>query len=161
MPIAILSGPVGTGKSAALRRWTGELNERGQRPTGLVNPTVDGDKVFQRVTTGERLPMRLKPPFFIVGKYEFSQHSFDVANEWLRAEFDLHFTHFVFDEVGLLELEEKGLFMALKEVLSADTSRASWLIFVVRDSLLVQVRQSFLLEEALVIDKSELNRLWI
>jgi nucleoside-triphosphatase THEP1 len=137
--IHILTGPVHSGKTTLLQNVTNQLKSQNITVAGFLSLyTKDKDQFigydlydlkrdartpFIR-KTGEKHWQRIGPYFFIP---ESLDHAQSIIRRSTKADIC------VIDEVGPLELEGKGLWPALKEVIALSIPEY---IFVVRETIL-------------------------
>lgn len=157
--IFILTGPVHTGKSTALQKWTEHQLAAGKLVRGLLNPEIEGSKVFIDAASGHTFAMEAQPGEISidVGKYRFSATAFERARQIITREGSLPADFFTLDEIGKLELGDRGLEPAVSAFLTAmDAGLCARVILVIRDFLVDEAIRRYDLRKAVVIDKSGL-----
>ncbi|MDD5067079.1 MAG: nucleoside-triphosphatase [bacterium] len=141
MDIIIITGKVNSGKTSLMKELVQKEKDAGSSPTGIIAPGIfkAGIKTgydAKDLTTGRRIRLaRLNS----TGKFVFYKKGFESSGRAL-----LHFTDpgIVFlDEVGPLELKEKGHAESLRILLDSGLDR---LYLSVRDSCLEEVKKRFL-----------------
>jgi nucleoside-triphosphatase THEP1 len=153
----LLTGEVHTGKSSEFKKHFTQSNS-----FGLINPVdAEGHKQFHIISKNLSFPMNAQPneTAIEVGKYRFSTLAFDKANQMLIEEWDRANGKFIFDEVGKLELDEKGLFPAIQHILNHPNPNVETVIWVIRDYLLEAASAKFGWSAATVIYKEDLSLL--
>jgi nucleoside-triphosphatase THEP1 len=150
--VYILTGPVQTGKTSSLLRWT----ENREDIQGVLTPIVNEKRMFFQLGKRQLFAMEAEtgdPDAIPVGKYQFDKESFerairgirDVAGEggWL-----------VIDEIGPLELREEGFYSVLMEIL-ANPVPGQHLLLVCRDGMVQNAIEKFHLQEPVIITSVE------
>lgn len=153
MTTILRTGEVHSGKSTELMNLCD-----GKKAYGLINPTDEkGEKQFHLISNDTSFPMnaKLDEPSIEVGKYRFSEAAFERANRELIDEWNCAEGLFIVDEVGKLELAEKGLSPAIHHILSQPNPKVDTIVWVVRDYLLEEASRVFGWESATVIYKED------
>lgn len=158
--IYILTGPVGSGKSSALRVWTTDLKTVG----GVLSYTKDGLRQLESIGTKEIFQFEVEDDYdgdvLSVGRFLFSAHSFEKAAEVIWSAFNNNHCHCVIiDEIGKLELKDLGFSHILKKCvleLNNDKGTEKDLILVVRDYLVQDAIDYFGIEEHRILKKQDL-----
>ena len=135
--VLILSGPVHSGKTTYLQAW---LNVN--QALGILSPKIDGTRYFEEIGSGETFPMEAiseQEPSFEVGRYRFSLEAFLKAENSLIEAFDKE-GWLVIDEIGPLELKDKGFSAVLRRALQIPTKK---ILLVVREELVDEVVKKF------------------
>lgn len=147
-PVFILSGPVHTGKTSSLLRWSQGRDE----VYGILSPVAEGKRIFRNVHTGEQFTMEAMPGetgILTIGRYVFSQKAFDRAAQVVREA--MHRPGWlVIDEIGPLELDQKGFYTVLKEVLEQPHTGQT-ILLVVREGLVERVKEVFGLSDVVIV----------
>jgi len=154
MTTILLTGKVHSGKSTELMNLCDD-----KKAYGLINPTDEnGEKQFHLISINTSFSMNAKPDeaAIEVGKYRFSEAAFARANRELMDEWNRAEGLFIVDEVGKLELAEKGLSPAIRHILSRVNPKVDTIIWVIRDYLLEEASRVFGWESATVIYKEDL-----
>ena len=150
--LIILSGPVQTGKSAALMNWI-----NGKSVCGFITPTISGKKMMFDISIGETSPFELTTSeinSIPIGKYHLAKSAFDKAKKILTQSMASPKNWIVIDEVGKLELINEGHHSLITELL------ASWeynILLVVRTSILTEVILKYGLKNPVIIEKESLK----
>ena len=139
----VVSGGVGSGKTEVCRMVIRRL-EGAFDPGGIISPRViesgstTGYDVLN-VETGEKRPfVRSTPPGVRVGRFFLRPGALEFANEAISGAIGRREPVFA-DEVGRMELKQKGLAPAIKELIGSDTQG----IFLVRTQFLPRFRKVF------------------
>ena len=125
--VYILTGPIQSGKTTALMKWS--ANQPGA--AGVLTPVINGKRFFLDVRTREQFPMEAigDEPVLVVGRFQFSRRHFEKACQLLREA-----SHtpgwLLIDEIGPLELRGDGFADILKEILR---ERKGPLLLVIRE----------------------------
>ena len=145
--VYIVSAPVHTGKSSSILEWTGQT----PGVAGIVAPEVQGLKVYVDVKTGRRFPHETRDLHLsanaleIIGPYRFLRESFREAQRLLLSAMAEQPIWLVLDEIGKLELWNKGLEPAAGQIIRAykDGIVPGNLVLIIRDSLLDAARERY------------------
>lgn len=129
--IKILSGEKQVGKTTWLEN---NLSNCG----GFLSPVRKGKRVFLLLPDQQELPMEDVNGTLKVGRFTFSEPSFDEAESHVLAQ--LQSPCIVIDEIGPLELQGLGFAKLLKEVIQNYTGL---LILVVRKGIVPEVIEHF------------------
>lgn len=158
--IFILTGEVHCGKSRTLGRFLTDKKDEGKVVKGLLNPSIDHEKWFVNLSSddvfsAEKMTQADKP--IRIGRYNFSTNAFERAKSILSDIPENPCDFFVIDELGKLEMEDKGLEPNISSVIErlAETKIRN-LIIVVRDFLVADAKSKFNLESASVIEQTDL-----
>lgn len=155
----ILTGLIQSGKTTALQNWI----ESRKDVIGILSPDLDGERVFMHIPDGFTFPMiaeKEDESAILVGKYCFSQAGFAKANELLIEDLqNTTHTWLLFDEIGPLELADKGLFPALTFALNSMEGHRKNILIVVREKLVDEVMRRFNLDPVRIITREELTGL--
>ncbi|MGK9475184.1 nucleoside-triphosphatase [Melioribacter sp. OK-6-Me] len=145
--IKIISGPINSGKTTALFKWTTTQSNI----DGILQPVIDGKRFLFHIKSKTLFSLETteSEDAVNVGKYRFSLKAFNWANERLIEAVKQNFEAIVFDEIGRLELQDSGLASALKFALNSSASYQ--LILAVRENLLDAVIDKFNIENPLII----------
>ncbi len=142
--IYILTAEIHEGKTSTLLNWTKKRND----VYGILSPKVDEQRVFQNIETGEEFDMEAREQeknILEIGRFKFSQHAFDKAVEIIRNASTKEKGWLVIDEIGPLELHQKGFHDVLTEILFNNTVVLN-LLLVVRKPMLANVLKFYSLE---------------
>ena len=153
MNIVIFSRPIRSGKTTGLQAWCAGRTDVG----GILMPDIDGKRHFLDIASGTRWPIdHREPGTFLyserlssIGKFQYSEQAFALARTTIGFS-STAFSWLLIDEIGKLELEDKGFAPSLSRLLRVPVKPAN-LLLVVRDSLLEEVRLKFRLKNARVV----------
>lgn len=145
----ILSGTVHSGKTSRLLRWI----EGRSGICGILAPVIEGKRHLMRVDTQEARRVELLDtetgyqPEWRIGKYVFSKDVFLWGQQVLEQGCRDETEWMIIDEIGLLELDGKGLEPAVTNILKRQAPiLPGKIILVVRESLRLKVVQHYNLE---------------
>ncbi len=136
-----MTGPIGSGKTAAVLALAADLPRQGLRVAGVASPRVlsAGETVGYRVrdlATGEERPLcSLTPPGIPFRRFFFSPDGLAFANDALRRAAE-RADIVIVDEVGPLEIAGDGFAPGVRDALCSP----AFLVFAVRPSLVDEVR---------------------
>jgi nucleoside-triphosphatase THEP1 len=153
MSVIIFSAPVHSGKTTTLMNWCRNKNNVG----GLLMPDVNGTRKFLNIETKEVFDAectkqdQCTEKLVSIGQYNFYETAFAKANNILL-NISPSIKHIIIDEIGKLELQQKGLYEGTTHLLSKSNQ---CLILVVRDSLVEAVATAFNLNNYSLIHKVE------
>jgi nucleoside-triphosphatase THEP1 len=146
----ILTGPVETGKTTSLIKWS----EQKDNVFGILTPIVNGKRTFMDIHARHLFDMEateLEKEKLFVGRFVFSKAGFDKAIHVIR-DARIRKGWLVIDEVGPMELRGEGFREVVKEIIAVENENQK-IVLVVREGLVDQVRHSFQLKDAIVINK--------
>ena len=144
--IYILTGPIQSGKTTSLQKWS----ENENNVWGILTPVLEGKRVFMNVTTGEQFPMEAEEgekEILSVGRFSFSKKNFDKAVGIIEEAIDKE-GWLIIDEIGPLELRGEGFSEIVKKALK---KRNHKVILIAREGLVEKLRSYFEIR-AIVID---------
>ena len=153
MNVVIFSRPIRSGKTTELQALCAGRTDVG----GILMPDIEGKRHFQDIASGTRWPIDHREPgtyqysdkLSAIGKFPYSEQAFSLARTTIGFS-STAFTWLLIDEIGKLELEDKGFAPALSRLLRVPVKPAN-LLLVVRDTLLEEVRLKFRLKNARVL----------
>lgn len=146
----ILSGEIQSGKTTALQKWLA-----GKKAAGILSPIVHGERMLYDIQQDQYISFQSPistPETIAVGRYHFYKKAFERANEILQQKTNADWL--IVDEIGPLELKEQGFFPALKNIMDDPSIN---LLVVVRTSLVEEVKEKFLLKNALILTIQDLE----
>ncbi len=152
--IAILTGPIRTGKTTALlTAFPSSLAH------GVLQPVVDGRRHVLCLQSGQSRPLEASADLpeqdrVHVGRFVFSAPALRWANGCIVDALDLRADGkwVVIDEVGSLELGDSGLASSVREAVTrAQSPGGLHLLLVVRDGLVDAVCDAFRIGDPLVL----------
>jgi len=155
MSIIIFSRPVRSGKTTELMQYCNAIAKT-KHAGGILMPDIDGSRKLFNIKTKEWLDIECKDPstttrsLIPVGKFYFYADAFEKANSIILGatkKCDL----LIVDEVGKLELECKGFYQSVKEVLKKEEYKT--VLLVVREELYEPVLSFFEITQHRLINK--------
>jgi nucleoside-triphosphatase THEP1 len=155
----ILTGPVQTGKTTSLVKWSEKRDDVFGILTPVVNAlpagsSVQGKRTFMDAHARHLFDMEAtenEKERLFVGRFIFSKISFDKAIQVIRNAKDKN-GWLVIDEIGPMELRGDGFREVLKEVIASGNEKQK-IVLVVREGLVDEVKESFQIKEAVVINR--------
>ena len=138
--IHIFKGPVHSGKTFRLLNWADGL----QSIDGIAAPLINSSRYLLHISSRKKklLQLPLKTQNLNtekVGPYIFSKDTFGWARKILLDCMDKNLDWLVIDEIGLLELDGRGLEPAVTEILKCENCSIKHIVLVVRDNLVSRV----------------------
>lgn len=144
--IFIYSGPVKTGKTTRLMQWAASQ----KRFDGIFQPVIDEKRFIYHI--GSRTLKLLESDSTnnktTIGKYNFSNESFDWAKKVLLDCIGKEIDWLIIDEVGPLELDCKGLEPVVTKIIDERNKLKCRIICVVREKLLEKFLIHYRLENS-------------
>ncbi len=144
-----LSGPVQSGKTSRLIRWT----ENRGNVDGILAPVIEGRRHLKHIASGDVKCVQLpsaqwkNSEAWQIGSYFFSIPVFEWARRALLQSSRRKPEWLIVDEAGFLELDGRGLEPALTEILHLNSLDApANIVFVVRESLVKRMTAHFNLD---------------
>jgi nucleoside-triphosphatase THEP1/ABC-type thiamin/hydroxymethylpyrimidine transport system permease subunit len=144
----VLTGPIETGKTTSLVKWSEKRND----VFGILTPVVNGKRTFMNVHARHLFEMEAtdnETGKLFVGRFIFSKAGFEKAIQIIRDSVHKE-GWMVIDEIGPMELRGEGFCEAVKEIISSGNKRQKVLL-VVREGLVDKVKNFFQINEAVVI----------
>ncbi|RKE98400.1 nucleoside-triphosphatase [Ichthyenterobacterium magnum] len=158
--IYILTGDIRTGKTTALLDWCNNRND----VDGLVCPDNEkGKRYFLKVKSKTTFPLEVDSgndnDILSIGPFQFLKSSFKKANEYLINVNDKKdYSYLIIDELGKLELKNKGLHDSAKRIIiQYKNNKSQHLILIVRESLLDAIIKHYNISEYSVLKKDDLE----
>jgi len=132
----ILSGPIRTGKSTKLLRWS----ENKKSVAGILQYEIDGKRVIRDILSGEVLNLEaenLKESQIIkIGRFSFNKNTFRWAQKKLVQSFQEKPDWLIIDEYGKLEIDNKGFEPVISDIINKSQNQdCPKIIIVVRNYL--------------------------
>ncbi len=143
--IYILTAEINEGKTSTLLNWAKKRND----VYGIMTPKLDNKRIFQNIETTEQFDMEAKNQeknVLEIGRFRFSVSAFEKASEIIRNALTKEKGWLVIDEIGPLELHQKGFHDVLQELLHSSSSIPN-ILLVVRKPLLEEVLKFYSLEQ--------------
>jgi len=157
--LVIITGLVRSGKTTALKNWVESRDD----VNGILTPDIDEQRTFMHYPDRIIIPMITHSGdlnSIKIGKFFFSLQSFNEVNKLLKQDVDDENKKWlIFDEIGILELNKKGLFPAFDYALKMIPLLDKNMLIIVREKLLGRVIKQFGLDDIRVILKSGLDNL--
>lgn len=151
--ISIITGEINSGKTSFLEKQVLNRKDVG----GILTPKINGKRFFKNISTQEIFEMETiasNNQCIQIGNYFFSKDGFEKANKILVDS--VHYLNLVIDEIGPLEINEKGFFNTLLFLLQNNFKHH--LILVVRKKLIDTVLQKFSIQN-LSFEITDINNL--
>lgn len=155
MAIYIYCGPIRSGKTTRLQKWSSQQNV-----AGFLTPDQHNKRVLLELPSGIQHTFEVTSPgpgIIQVGRFHFLESAFDKANEILKASFSSSAEWIIADEIGKLEVEQNlGLepqFSSLIQQFQHFNSSKN-LLLVIRETLLPQAIEKYHLHSAIIINDS-------
>lgn len=152
--IFILSAPIQSGKTTALMEfWESEVTSF----DGFITPEIDESRKLILLNTDEELPFELaegnENNSISIGRFKFSNSTFELVKKKLKTLDKTAANLIIIDELGKLEMEDKGFEPELGEFIQNFKLKAKnkLLILVIRNTLLAAAIEKYELEEASVL----------
>jgi nucleoside-triphosphatase THEP1 len=149
----IISAPVQSGKTTCLQQFI--LNKN---CCGILCPDINGLRQVYNIELDMYVSLQLdyiSPSEISIGKYNFSVAGFNYAQEILWENLNSNADYYIIDEVGKLELNNKGLEPMLSKILTDEKIKKFTLIIVIRDYLLKNCLEHYNLQDAIVMNIEE------
>ena len=160
--IYILSGPIRTGKTTALKNWALERSD----VDGLISPDDEEStryfyEIKSRLSFHFEASSPASQPTIAIGRFHFLKAAFDRANRYLmQSAASQNSTFLIVDEVGKLELKGTGLHRAVVDLISPfEAASDRHLILVIRDTLLEEAINHYQISDYQVISKDQLTEI--
>jgi nucleoside-triphosphatase THEP1 len=148
----ILAGPEQSDTTNSLMKW---LKDK-KNVFGILTPTVNGKKVFMDAHDHSQFEMEGAEnggQVLVIGRHLYNKKSFDKARQIVREA--MHNKGWlVIDNIGAAELEGKGFYQVVKDVLDNQMEGQNVLL-VTTEELVGKLMKSFPLKDAVVVN--ELN----
>ncbi|MCX6175621.1 MAG: hypothetical protein NTZ27_12785 [Ignavibacteriales bacterium] len=140
----ILTGPVHTGKTSRLMHWATQK----KNIDGIFQPVIDDKRFIYHIAsrTLRQLETDETRDVTMIGKFKFSNQTFDWAKNILGDCINKELEWLVIDEIGPLELEGKGLEPTISKLFSEIEKFNGNILCVVRDSILEKFVEHYRLE---------------
>ncbi len=156
--IYIYTGPVQSGKTTAVYKWSREQKSVG----GFLTPDIGGLRYAHFLATKQWQSFETQNPTEIaatisIGKFNFFQSTFHYMQESLLTDLSSGKEWIVIDELGKLEVKGEGLAPTAQQVITAvQANKAqSNLILMIREELLSTAIEVFDIEQPIIIRRVE------
>ncbi|MBC2844385.1 nucleoside-triphosphatase [Winogradskyella flava] len=167
--IYILTGDIRTGKTTALLNWVNTSAMRsgtGRKDVdGLLCPDGEnGKRYFLKIKSQKEIELEValeSEKVISVGPFYFLESAFETANNYLiETAREKDFQYMIIDELGKLELKNKGLHDAAKTSIAQFMfNENKHLILVVRESLFEDIINHYTISEYSVLGIEDLENL--
>jgi nucleoside-triphosphatase THEP1 len=158
--IYILTGDIRTGKTSALMNWI----EGRKDVDGLLSPDNEkGKRYFLKIKSKQTFKFETEVEnenTITIGPFHFSKTSFNEANDYLISKISKNENQYVIiDELGKLELKNKGLHLAAKTLIfKFILDEKKHLIIVVRDYLLNDILKHYNILDYRLVTKKDFTK---
>ena len=133
--IKIVTGKIQTGKTTKLFMFANSHKS----VDGILQPIVNDKRKLYHISSRTIKEFEIDDQgneTFNIGRYYFSKESFNWANEKIIDSFNKTPEWLILDEIGKLELEEKGFHSSINKILGERKNKSTKIILVIRDYLL-------------------------
>lgn len=160
--IYLLTGPIRTGKTSTLAEWI-----KGKRNVGgFLTPDINDYRKWQNIETNEIFDFEKEVSEnendVLVGRFVFDGLIFEKARKYILSLINTNCQYIVLDEIGKLELQNKGYEPELNQFLELIKFKKDVkLILVVRDSILSEVIEKYKLNNATIVTLDKFNKISI
>lgn len=129
---------------------------------GILSPDINNCRHFYNLETKStflmQIPEKQHPNDLIIGRFIFSYSAFEMANNIITNCLFKQPACIVIDEIGYLELTQKGFYTSLNTILQSNNCNAN-ILLVIRDSLLNTAITTFKLQQHNLQVITQLNQL--
>lgn len=142
MQIKILTGPVHTGKTTCMAAHCAH----NKSISGILSPVINNIRHFQNIQTGETFSMianETETNVLQIGRYRFSANAFQRAHTIITTAVSKNCPSLIIDEIGPLELQNKGFALTLNNILQTPPAALTTLWLIIRDTHMQQVCSHF------------------
>lgn len=155
--VIILSGPVQSGKSTALKKWL-----QNKAAKGILCHDENAVRYITNLATSEtrKLTAEDDEPSFQIGKWSFSREGFSFGRKALESIIVQNYDLIIVDEIGKLELAEDGFHQEFSQLIAQMKDAPFALcIVVIRSELLEQLQTKYSLFDCLVVTNETIDLL--
>lgn len=153
----IITGQVASGKTAFLTQLIEKLRELNVKAGGFYSPRILSSNItiaydLVHVTNNERIEFlhtNLSDHSSDIGKFKINESSFTTACHWIETDIENQCDVMILDEVGRLELTDKGWAESIDLLLESATKIHIW---AVRNDFAEQVIKKWNLKNVIIID---------
>lgn len=140
----ILTGPIHTGKTSRLMHWATQQ----KKIDGIFQPVIENKRFIYHIAsrTLRQLETDEMKGVTMIGKFKFSNQTFDWTKNILNDCINKELEWLVIDEVGPLELKGKGLEPIISKIFKQIDTLNGNVLCVVRDSILEKFVEHYKLE---------------
>jgi nucleoside-triphosphatase THEP1 len=155
--IFIITGNIASGKTTFLVQLNEKLRELNIKTGGFYSPRIMDDDLtigydLVHVTDNERIEFLRNDGDSNnaeIGRFTIDEKSVLRATQWIKEDIENDWKIIIIDEVGKLELDEKGWYDAIDILLSSNIKNQIW---AVRNSFVDQGIKKWNLKNAVIID---------
>ena len=157
--IYILSEEIQSGKTTSLQLCTENRYDVG----GFLSPDKNQIRCLMNLLTKEEIPFEIdltsySEEIVIIGKFAVAKSAFDIGARWVKEHIHSDQVKFVIiDEIGPLELEDKGFSGVVQYAL--ENIGDKHLILVIRKNFQEKVLTKFSLSDFTILQKNEIDKL--
>jgi len=155
----ILTGPVQSGKSAALFNWC--LSKK--NIAGFLNIDKRGLRYLYDISKQDfhafQIAERANVKDIAVGKYIFAWQGFENAKKIVDDTLPINLDWIIIDEIGKLEMQDQGFEPELSNWIKTWSAKQQKTILVVRDSLLESVILKYHLQGCEILNINQIYEL--
>lgn len=156
--IYILSEEIQSGKTTSLQLCTENRYDIG----GFLSPDKNQVRCLMNLKSKEEIPFEIDLTSYeeaieIIGKFALAKSAFDIGSRWIKEHLlTEEIKYVVIDEIGRLELQDKGFAGTLRYAL--ENIGDKHLILVIRQSLQKEILEKFALSDYKVLQKNEIDQ---
>ncbi len=146
--IYILTGKIKSGKTTKIFKWACSQKNIG----GILQPVVNGKRSIYSINEKSLIQLEINEEekskvgddkIIQIGNYFFLKESFDKARKILIDCFNGNFDWLIVDEIGPMELEDKGLEPSISFILKNFENFNGNIVLVIRDKILEEVIKKY------------------
>jgi len=155
--IYILSEEHQSGKTTSLQLCTENRYDIG----GFLSPDKNNLRYLMNLKSKKEIPFEIDltnyaDPIEIMGKFAIAKAAFEIGSKWVKEHLaDDSIKFIIIDELGRLELQDKGFAKILKFALANKGDKN--LILVIQSKLQKQMVEKFALSDFKVLKKNEID----
>lgn len=144
--ILICSGPIKSGKTTRLMQWAAGK----KKINGIFQPVIDEKRFLYHIgsRTLRKLETSDESGTTDIGKYRFSNESFEWAKHLLLNSMQREIDWLIIDEIGPLEFDGKGLEPVVTKIINERNKLNCRIICVVRERLLEKFLSHYRLDNS-------------
>ena len=144
----VFSGPVQSGKSSRLMEWV----QNTPSVEGILQLVINDIRWLRDIGTGETRILEADSysdtsDLINVGRFYFYSETLQWARERLEEGFKQNPDWIVIDEIGKLELDNKGLQPVVTDIIKSKNNDSTKILVVVRDKLYHKFKYFFYLTD--------------
>lgn len=156
--IYLLSAPVQSGKTTKLLEL---LSLPNKKIGGFLSPDIGNSRVLinpenAAVVNFQVTDVNMESSIVQIGRFNFRKSAFDEAGLWTIGQINRGLPFVVIDEIGKLELKNKGFHSLIQQMIILHKENQSFL-FVVRDYLVEDVISHYQLQDVHMLNLNELT----